>query len=77
MGLPISEIATVSIAKRTKTLSDNVSQNCGYLDYLVRKGKKDKLDGGEMIFQELLYAENSTFQYYSCLLYTSPSPRDS
>jgi hypothetical protein len=61
----ISEIATSAIQNRTGALADNVSDNNALLFRLRQKGNKRPVDGGEDIRQELEYAENSTFMYYS------------
>lgn len=61
----IAEIATSAIDNRTGALADDVSKNNALLYRLSQRGNKKTCDGGEHIRQELEYAENSTFMYYS------------
>ena len=61
----ISEIATTTIHHRSKKLADNVSDNNAILTRLKQRGKIRTFDGGETIREELAYADNSTFKYYS------------
>ena len=61
----ISEMATVAIASRTKMLADNMSDNVPLFYRLKQGGKIETVSGGEEIYQELEYAENSSFVYIS------------
>jgi hypothetical protein len=61
----LSEIVTTTLRSRTGKLADNVSKNTALLNRLREKGKKKPVSGGSQILQELEYAENGTFQYYS------------
>lgn len=66
MAVPnLSEIITTTIENRSKTLADNVSKNNALLNRLERKGKAKPADGGRKIIQELEFAENGTFGWYS------------
>jgi len=66
MAVPnLSEIITTTIENRSKTLADNVSKSHVLLDRLERKGKAKPADGGRTIVQELEFAENGTFGWYS------------
>lgn len=60
----ISEIASTSIKNYSRTLADNVSNGNALLSRLNENGIVTA-DGGETILQELMYAENATFQWYS------------
>lgn len=60
-----SEIVTTTIEHRSKKLADNVSQNTALLLKLKKKGKVRPFSGGSEIFEELFFAENSTFGWYT------------
>lgn len=66
MAVPnLSEIVTTTIENRSRAVSDNVSKSHALLDRLERKGKAKPADGGRKIVQELEFAENGTFGWYS------------
>lgn len=66
MAFPnLSEIVTTTLRNRTGVLQDNVSRNNALLARLNRKGKIKPFSGGRTIVQELDYANNSTFTWYS------------
>jgi hypothetical protein len=72
----LSEIVTTTIEARSGSLADNVSKNHALLDRLEKKGKRKPLSGGRQIYQELEYAENSTFNWYSGYDPLNISPSD-
>ena len=61
----ISEMATVTIEKRSRKLADNMSDNTALLSRLKQRGKIRTVTGGRTIFEELEYAENSTYTRFS------------
>lgn len=61
----LSEIVTTTIENRSRVLADNVSKSHALLDRLEKKGKAKPADGGRNIVQELEFAENGTFGWYS------------
>jgi hypothetical protein len=61
----LSEIVTTTLRNRTGVLQDNVSRNNALLARLNRKGKIKPFSGGRTIVQELDYANNQTFVWYS------------
>jgi hypothetical protein len=61
----LSELITTTLRSRTGRLADNVSTNNALLARLKRRGTVKPFTGGRTIVQELEYAENATFQYYS------------
>lgn len=66
MAFPnLSEIVTTTLRNRTGQLQDNVSRNNALLARLNKKGKIKTFSGGRTIVQELDYANNSTFTWYS------------
>jgi hypothetical protein len=61
----LSEIVSTTLRHRNKEFADNVSNGNALLKRLSQKGKIKLVDGGRTIVEELDYAENATFQYYS------------
>lgn len=57
----LSEIVTTTLKNRRRKLADNVLNH----NALLRMLSEDLADGGETLVEELEYAENSTFKYYS------------
>lgn len=61
-----TELVSTTLRHRNKKFADNVSKNNALYARLYEKGNvKEIIDGGYSIMEELEYAENSTFQYYS------------
>lgn len=75
MTPPITEIITSTIQSRTRQLADNVANSNALLAKLSAKGRIKTISGGDVIYQELEYAENATFGYYTGYdtLTTTPS----
>lgn len=66
MAFPnLSEIVTTTLRSRTGELADNMSRNNALLARISRRGKVKTFSGGRTIVQELNYANNQTFQWYS------------
>ena len=66
MAFPnLSEIVTTTLRSRTGELADNMSRNNALLARLSRRGRVKTFSGGRTIVQELNYANNQTFQWYS------------
>lgn len=61
----LSEIITTTLRNRSGKLADNVSDNNAILYRLRERGRIKTVSGGRTIVQELAYADNSTFQWYS------------
>jgi hypothetical protein len=72
----LSEIVTTTLEARSKKLADNVTKNNAILMRLQEKGKIKPLSGGRQIYQELEYAENGTFGWYSGYDPLNISPSD-
>ena len=72
----LSEIITTTLYKRNKELADNVSNGNALLARLNQKGNVRPASGGRQIVEELEYAENSTFMYYSGYETLDISPSD-
>lgn len=66
MAVPnLSEIVTTTIQHRSRKLADNVSENNALLGRLKEKGRIRTFGGGDVILEELEFAENSTVKNYS------------
>lgn len=61
----LSEIVTTTIENRSKSVADNVSKSHVLLDRLQKRGKVKPINGGRRIIQEIEFAENGTFGWYS------------
>lgn len=61
----ISEIIATTIQSRSKKLADNVTKNTALLFKLQEKGRVRPFSGGSSILEELQFAENGTFGWYS------------
>lgn len=72
----ISEMLTTTLESRTGKLADNVTENNAILYRLKEKGRMRPVSGGTSIYQELEYAENSTYKRYSGYETLDISPSD-
>ena len=61
----ISDIIATTIESRSGVIADNVTKNNALLARLSAKGKVKTFSGGSTILQELSYAENGNFGWYS------------
>jgi len=71
-----TEIVTTTLEHRNKEIADNVSNSNALLSRLKAKGKVRPVPGGRSIVEELEYAENATFKYYSGYETLDISPSD-
>lgn len=60
-----SEILTTTIDNYRDTIADNVMNNNVLLLYLKNNGNSDPATGGAKLLENLSYAENGTFSWYS------------
>jgi len=60
-----TEILTTTLESRNKEFADNVSNSNALLARLNQRGNVNPATGGNVILEELEYAENSTFQWYT------------
>lgn len=66
MAFPnISDILATTIESRTRQIADNVTKNNVILSKLSQRGRIKTASGGSKIYQELSFAENSNFGWYS------------
>lgn len=71
-----TEILTTTLQSRNKEFADNVSNTNALLARLNQKGNVKAATGGNVIIEELEYAENSTFQFYTGYEILDISPSD-
>lgn len=66
MAFPnVSDIVSTTIESRTRRNADNVTKNNAILKQLSMKGRIKPFSGGSKILEELSFAENSNFNWYS------------
>jgi len=61
----VSDIIATTIQNRSKTIADNVTKNNALLTYLNKKGNRKPFSGGNVIMQELSFAQNGNAAWYS------------
>jgi len=61
----ISDIIATTIQNRSGVIADNVTKNNGLLTYIKKSGNVKKFSGGNVIMQELSFAENGNASWYS------------
>lgn len=60
-----TEIVAITLEHRSGELADSVSESTALLSRLKSKGNAKLVSGGRTLVEEIMYGENSTFQYYS------------
>jgi len=63
----ISDIVATTIQSRSKKIADNVTKNNAILAKLNSSGKVRTISGGNVILEELSFAENPNGGFYSGL----------
>lgn len=64
-SLDWGDLVTTTMEAREKVLADNFTNNNALMTFLRRKGKSRPFSGGREVIQELAYAQNQTFLWYS------------
>ena len=59
------DVVTTTLENRSKKLADNITNNNALLYWLKKRGNTRPFTGGREIMQELAYAQNQTFLWYS------------
>lgn len=59
------DVVTTSLESRSRKLADNITLNNALFSRLKTRGNFKPFTGGREIIQELSYAQNGTFQWYS------------
>jgi len=65
MSMNISDIVATTIQNRSRRIADNVTKNNALLTRLNNAGGIREITGGNVIFEEISYQENSNFGFYS------------
>jgi len=66
MAFPnVSDIVATTIQSRTKQIADNVTKNNALLKKLEMRGNRKPFSGGNIIYQELSFAQNGNGGWYS------------
>ena len=82
MASPLSQnidwgdVVTTTLENRSRKLADNITNNNALLARLKANGKMKTISGGREIIQELRYAQNQTFMWYSGYEYLNVSLND-
>lgn len=71
-----TELVTTTLRERRGEVADNVLNHIPFLKHLRERGNTRLVDGGRTIVEPLLYAENSTFKWYSGSEVLDISPSD-
>ena len=61
----ITDIIATTLQNRSGVIADNVTKNNALLTYIKKSGNVKKFRGGNVILQELSFAENSNASWYS------------
>lgn len=61
----ISDIVATTIQNRSRKIADNVTKNNALLAWMQKRGNQRTFGGGNVIMEELSFAENSNAGYYS------------
>ena len=72
----LGDLVTTTLRNRRGQLADNILNHNAVLRFLNREGHVDAADGGRTLVEELEYAENQTFKYYSGYEVLDISPSD-
>lgn len=59
------DVVTTTLENRSGVLRDNVTNNNALLAYLTKRENTRPVSGGREIYEELAYAENQSFMWYS------------
>jgi hypothetical protein len=59
------DVVTTTLENRSRRLADNITNNNALLERIRTRGKAIPFSGGREIMQELRYAQNQTFLWYS------------
>ena len=66
MSFPnVSDIVATTIQNRSRQIADNVTKNNALLARLNQRGNVKTISGGNVIFEELSFAENANAGFYS------------
>jgi len=72
----VSDIITTTIESRSGKIADNVTKNNALLTFLNKRGNMRPVSGGRTILEELSFAENGNFGWYSGYDVLPTAPQD-
>jgi hypothetical protein len=61
----VTDLVISTLAKRSKTISDNIIGNNAGFDKIKKKGNAKNIDGGRTIYEPFIFASNSNAGWYS------------
>jgi len=70
------DVVTTTLEARSGKIADNISNNNALLTWIKRNGRDEPFTGGREIYEELRYAENQTFMWYSGTEYLNVTLND-
>lgn len=70
------DLVTTTLENRSRTLADNITNNNALLDRIKRRGKAKPFSSGREIMQELRYAQNQSFMWFSGTEFVNVSLND-
>ena len=70
------DVVTTTLENRSKVLADNITNNNALLMMMKDRGRAKPFGGGREIMQELRYAQNQTFMFYSGFEFLNVSLND-
>jgi hypothetical protein len=71
------DVVTTTLENRSKTIADNITNNNALLSYITKRGRAKPVDGGREIYENIRYAQNQSFMWYSGTEYLSIALNDS
>lgn len=72
----VSDIITTTIESRSGKIADNVTKNNALLTFMQKRGNQRPVSGGYTIMEELSFAENGNFGWYSGYDVLPTAPQD-
>lgn len=72
----VSDIITTTLESRSGKIADNVTKNNALLTFLKKRGNQRTVSGGRTIMEELSFAENGNFGWYSGFDTLPTAPQD-
>ncbi|WFG54188.1 putative major capsid protein [Myxococcus phage Mx9] len=72
----LSDIITTTLESRSGKIADNVTKNNALLTFLKKRGNQRTVSGGRTIMEEISFAENGNFGWYSGFDTLPTAPQD-
>lgn len=71
------DVVTTTMENRSKTVADNVTNNNALLGFITKRGRASPISGGREIYENIRYAQNQSFMWYSGTEFLSIALNDS